>query len=159
MARIFDVYEIFKFAIQIEKNGERFYRTYGPKIKEEKVRKLFEVLADDEVKHRAVFEKMLDSVRPYEPAETYPGEYYKYLRAYVENIVFPTRRLDLEIKKMKTVSAALDFAIRRELESILYYTEMKNFIPPDQHQTIDMIINEERSHYFRLRGQSPKDKL
>ena len=46
--------------------------------------------------------------------------------------------------------SAIDFAIRRELDSILYYHEIKEFIAKDQHESIDKIINEEREHFKML---------
>ncbi len=150
MARIFDVKEIFRFAVQIEKNGESFYRSAARKIKDKKIRDIFLGLADDEVKHREFFQGTIAGLGDYEPHETYPGEYYNYLKAYVANVVFKPAELALAVKKLKGVAEALDFAIQRELESILYYVESKNFVPPDQHQGVDRVIAEERRHYWRL---------
>ncbi len=150
MTKLFNVREIFNFAIQIENNGERFYRTYRKKIREKITQELFDNLADDEVKHRKIFEDMLVKLAIYQPPETYPDEYHAYLRAYVDNIIFTPENLDKEIGKIKEISDAVEFGIRRELESILYYTETKKFVPLDQHKILEQIIQEEHRHYLRL---------
>ena len=54
--------------------------------------------------------------------------------------------------KLKDIISALEFGIRRELDSILYYQEMKNFVPEQQHSSIDRIIEEERNHFLELSG-------
>lgn len=150
MAKIFDVREIFRFAVQIEKNGELFYRTASRKSKDKAVRDLFLRLAADEVQHRKVFEEIVAGIGDYEPHETYPKEYYNYLKAYVANTIWEPGRQALAVSRLRGVTAALDFAIQRELESILYYVESKNFVPPDQHRGVDRVIAEERNHYRRL---------
>jgi rubrerythrin len=150
MARIFDVKEILRFAVQIEKNGELFYRSAARKIKDRKIREIFLRLADDEVKHREFFGGIIAGRGDYEPHEAYPGEYHSYLKAYVANVIFKPAELALAVKRLRGVAEALDFAIQRELESILYYVESKNFVPADQHQGMNRVIAEERSHYRRL---------
>ena len=49
-----------------------------------------------------------------------------------------------------------DFAIRRELDSILYYHEIKKLVPAAQHGTIEQIIDEERKHYSILSAMKKK---
>jgi rubrerythrin len=58
--------------------------------------------------------------------------------------------MDKQLAKVKDTSAAVDFAIQRELDSILYYHEIKNLVPTTQHETIEKIIVEERKHYAAL---------
>ncbi len=48
---IFDVTEIYQFAVQIEENGEKFYRAMVEKFDDPKVKKLFGFLAVEEVRH------------------------------------------------------------------------------------------------------------
>ena len=62
--RIFEGQEIYQFAMRIEENGERFYRQAAQGVQEKDARGLFEHLADEEVKHRKIFEGMLPKQRP-----------------------------------------------------------------------------------------------
>ncbi len=146
----FKASEIFQFAIRIEENGERFYRNMAQKIENTNMEKVFTFLANEEVKHKKTFENMVSKIEKYEPSESYPGEYFAYLRAYADNIIFSQRKLEEEMSKINDVISAVDFAIQRELDSILYFLEMKNFIPESQRNLIDGIIEEERRHFVKL---------
>jgi rubrerythrin len=142
--------EIFQFAIQIEKNGEQFYRHMAQKFEEPEVKDLFSALANEEVKHKAIYEKMVSTIEEYEPFESYPEEYFNYLRAYADTHIFTPKKLDEEMARINDATSALKFAIDRELDSILYYQEVKNFVPKNERNLIDKIIEEERRHFMKL---------
>lgn len=145
----FGASEIFQFAIRIEENGEKFYRKVADLSDDTNLKNLFTFLADEEAKHKQTFGELLSKIEKYEPPEAYPDEYFAYLRAYADQIVFPSM-IDKELdKKMNSVSA-VEFGIRRELDSILYYLEVKNLVPETQRHLIDSIIDEERSHFLKL---------
>jgi rubrerythrin len=58
--------------------------------------------------------------------------------------------MDKQLAKVTNTSEALDFAIQRELDSILYYHEIKKMVPAAQHDALEKIIEEERSHFLSL---------
>lgn len=147
---LFEPSEIFQFAIRIEENGEKFYRQMVQKFEEPRVKELFALFADEEIKHKKIYEEMVSKVEKYEPFETFPGEYFAYLRAYADNIIFTQKKFDEEIANIKDINATLDYAINAELDSILYYQEIKNLVPENQRKTIDGIIEEERRHFVKL---------
>jgi rubrerythrin len=143
--------DVFEVAIQIEKHGEKFYRYAAGLTDNPKMKEVFGYAADEEAKHRKIFEKMAEKVEAdYKPPESYPGEYCNYVRAYSDNLVFPEDELNQQFKAIKAVEDALEFAIQKEIESILYYLEMKNFVPASQREEVDRIIEEERKHYLRF---------
>lgn len=155
---IFGASEVLEFAIRIEENGESLYREFSRKLKQKKIKDLFNRLADEEIKHRAIFEEMLLQIENYQPPESYPGEYFAYLRAYADDKIFTKEKKgSLMAKKITTEKEALDFAIEIELDSILYYLEAKNLVPDYQRNTIDKIVEEERSHYLKLRKAKKGD--
>lgn len=147
---VFEPSEVFQFAIRIEEGGEKFYREMAKRIENAETKSLFSALADEEVKHRKTYEGMVSKIEEYEPFESYPGEYFSYLRAYADNIIFTPKKLEEEMSKIKDAPAALKFAIDRELDSILYYQEVKNLVPQSQRGLIDKIIEEERRHFIKL---------
>lgn len=149
MAVFFDVSEVFQFAIRIEENGENFYRKIAGKSGDKEMKDIFTFLADEEVKHKKIFKDMVGKITQYEPSETYPGEYFQYLRSYADTLVFPPD-IEKELETAGGLTRILDFGIRRELDSIMYYVEIKNVVPETQHQVLDSIIKEERSHFVRL---------
>jgi rubrerythrin len=143
--------DVFEVAIQIEKNGEKFYRHAVELSDDPKTKDVFSYAAGEEAKHRKMFETLAGKVEAdYKPPESYPGEYCSYVKAYSRNHVFPEDKLEAQFEHVKTVEDAVEFAIQREIESILYYLEMKNFVPASQHKEVDRIIEEERKHYLRL---------
>jgi rubrerythrin len=91
------------------------------------------------------------------PPESYAGEYAAYLHNYVDNaIIFKKEALDRELAKVKDTDSALDFAIQREMDSILYYHEIKGIVPAHEHATVDKIIEEERRHVAMLSAMKQK---
>lgn len=147
----FEASDILEIAIRIEENGSGFYRYAVQMTKDEEIRRIFTYLADDEERHKILFKEMLSKVEKYKMPESYPGEYGAYLRDYVDsNIVFTEKATDSELPDVKDTLSAINFAIRRELDSILYYQEIKRFLPKGQHDIIYRIIDEERGHFERL---------
>lgn len=142
--------ELFQFAIRIEENGEKFYRDMARKFDQERFKEFFIVLADEESEHKKIFEEMVSKIESYDPPESYPGEYFSYLRAYADEIIFNQEKLKNEIDKISTPISAIDFAIAREWESISYYQEIKESVPKAQQNHIEKIIKEERKHFIKL---------
>jgi rubrerythrin len=147
---LFNASEIFQFAIKIEENGEQFYKAMKSKFEDKEVKDLFSYLAKEEVKHKEIFQAMLSKIESYEPPESYPGEYFNYLRAYADNLIFNLSKLKEEISKINDIFSALDSAIGKELDTILYYHEMMNSVPKEQKEQIGKILDEERRHVVRL---------
>jgi rubrerythrin len=71
-------------------------------------------------------------------------------RSVDNNLIFTKEIMDKQLAKIKNTKSALDFAIQRELDSILYYHEIKKLVPAAQHDTIEKIIEEERKHFLSL---------
>ncbi|HEX7320039.1 MAG TPA: ferritin family protein [bacterium] len=147
---VFDAREILLFAIRIEENGEAFYRNMSAKLPEPRIQDLFRHLAGQELVHRDIYRSMLSKLQAYTPPETYTDEYGAYLRAYVDNKIFNAGRLDEYAAAITTAKAAIDFAIDRELESILYYQEILMVVPEEQKNEINKIIGEEKNHFMKL---------
>lgn len=148
--------DIFEFAIKLERNGEYFYRKVAEKFEDMDVKKFLEELADEEVGHRKIFEKMEAKLGKIDLPESYPGEFYNYMESYMKNIVFPVESIDDEIEKIANLEEALDYAIRREMDSILYYKEIKELVPDSEKSFVDGVINEERCHFIRLSEKKRK---
>jgi rubrerythrin len=151
------IHDVVNFAIRIEENGERFYREAAEIITNQPVKELFQRLAQEEIGHKKTFEKMLSGLGDYRPPETYEGEYLAYLKDFIDGkAVFKEHPRIGGLAKASSTVGALDFAIQRELDSMLYYQEIKRFVDTRQSNTIDLIIDEERKHFAilsKLRGE------
>ena len=148
---VFTASDIVEVAIRIEENGVNFYKFAEQIAKQEEAKKLFAGLAQAEVAHKKTFEKLFASMEKSNPPESYEGEFGAYLRSYVDNnLIFTKEIMDQQLAKVTDTVSALDFAIQRELDSILYYHEIKKLVPTAQHDAIDQIIAEERRHFSNL---------
>jgi rubrerythrin len=149
--KLFESNEIYMFAMRIEENGEKFYRHAAKMAKEKQPRTLFTFLADEEVKHKKTFENMLAKMERRDVEESYPGEYLAYLQDYLDNkIVFSKSAKEAEYPEVKDTLSAIDFAIQREINAVLYYHEVKRFVAVSQQEDIEKIIEEERRHFSQL---------
>jgi rubrerythrin len=144
-------HDIVNFAIRIEENGERFYREAAEIIADQPVKELFERLAEEERVHKRTFERLLSSLGDYRPPETYEGEYLAYLKDFIDGkAVFTDDLKSLQLAKASSIAGALDFAIQREMDSILYYQEIRMYVGARHTEAIDLIIDEERLHFALL---------
>jgi rubrerythrin len=146
----FDIREIFDVAIKLEESGERFYRHLAHITQDKKAQNTFTYLADEEVKHKKLFEEMRAKFPRREAQETHAGEYIGYLHDYVNRLIFTPKKLEDEWVKRKDTVAAIEFGVRRELDSILYYQEIKAYVTEHQRRLVDNIIGEERKHFLTL---------
>ena len=143
--------DVLNFAVRIEEDGEAFYRKAAVEAKEGAIKKLFVRLADEEVKHKKVFHDMLSKIDEYRPTESYGGEYMAYLRDYLDGkIVFTKEAEKNRLSVGNDALSAIDFAIQRELDSVLYYQELRQFIMERQRGIVDDVIAEERKHFALL---------
>ncbi|HOX16601.1 MAG TPA: hypothetical protein PLP18_10790 [Smithellaceae bacterium] len=96
-------------------------------------------------------EKIFAGIEKSIPEETYVGEYAQYLRNYIDNnIVFTQQAINDDLAAVKDACSAIDFAARRELDSISYYENIKRLVPKTQHEAIDCLIDTEMDHFVRL---------
>lgn len=147
---IFNAKEIFEFAIKIEENGEKFYKKMADKFDDEEVKKLFINLASAELEHKKIFQNMTSVLGDFKPPEEYKEDFYSYMDAYTSNLIFSFDDFEKEISKIEDLESAFSYAIDIEMNSILYYQEIKNLVTQDQHGIIDKITDEERKHFVTL---------
>lgn len=149
--KVFNAHDVLQFAIRIEENGEAFYRETASIMADSEVKALFARLADEEVNHRKTFESMLAQLADYRPTESYDGEYLSYLKSYIDGrAIFKDHPKIPEMAKVRDRETALDFAVQREADSILYYEEVKKIAGEKYTSVIDRIIDEERKHFVTL---------
>jgi rubrerythrin len=151
MGNIFAGSEIVELGIEIEKNGRDFYNSCLASSTNEKLRKLFKYLAQEEEKHVEVFKKILASVSSHEPAESYLGEYLAYMKALASEQVFTQKDRGKEIAaKVKSDEEALNLAIGFEKDSIIFYEGMMRSVPAEDQKLVGQLIAQEQGHLRQL---------
>ena len=151
-----DAGDVLKFAIRIEEDGELFYNRAAFLVDDKVVSDLFNDLAAEEIRHKIIFENLLSGVRRIDPPESYPGEYAAYLHEYIDGKVIFSKEKKAEAFEINSIASALDFAIQREADSIMYYQELKGYVSQKDQPPIDKVIAEERTHFARLSEMKKK---
>jgi len=148
---IFKASEVLKIAVQIEKNGMAFYTEVKNKSKCFPVQELFDFLAKEEVRHEHTFRSLLEKTGDYEPVESYPGEYERYLEAIAgENVFTQSDAMKQIARKAVSDKEAIDLAIGFEKDSIIFFSELRKFVPADDQGIVEKIIGEEKGHLTKL---------
>jgi rubrerythrin len=144
--------QLLRCAIRIEENGEEFYREWAGKTKDEEQKKLFNFFADEERKHKKTFEEMLKEIGDFQPESHLVANeaYNNYLKTFVEEMLFNEKFHQKEMKLVIDVISALEYAMKLELDSILFYTDVKAYLPKSQLAVVEKIIEEERKHFSDL---------
>jgi rubrerythrin len=72
--------------------------------------------------------------------------------------VFTKKEKDQAMSDNLDTLSAIRFAMGREVDSILYYHEAKQFIDKKHYADIDKVIDEERKHFMKLAEMEKKYK-
>ncbi|MBF0280167.1 MAG: ferritin family protein [SAR324 cluster bacterium] len=152
MANIFyNADEIFEMAIEIEKNGEKFYAQAAELVEDLRVKKVLQRLRAMEAEHQGVFrtiylemKQQLDDPFVFDPE----GQQALYLKAMADSHIF---RADQEISEIlgqkSSTEEILDLAIRFEKDSIALFLSMQEIVPDELGKDrISKLIQEEQTH-------------
>jgi rubrerythrin len=144
--------DIVDLAMQVEKNGEAFYRAVAKETKSAETRELFEDLAAQEVKHYATFARLSQTVRetPLMTDEEWDS-YLKYLNATVQSSFFegPDKAL-AAARKVKGEKEAVRMAMSFEKETLLFFYDLRDAIKGTERSFVEKIVAEEKAHIQRL---------
>ncbi len=150
MNEAFNPCEILKITIDIEENGRKVYESFEGRAKDPKVREIWAYLKDQELKHKKVFQDMLDKKNNCEVEEFVPGEYGRYLQAIASECVFTPKIIEETIEKgFSSDTEAIDFGIQMEKDSILAYSAFREILA-GQEAALDEVIAQERKHLIKF---------
>ena len=150
MAELLTPRLILEMAVNIEKNGEAFYRNLANWADDPNVREIFSKLAAAEKKHQTDFSQLLSFATDDNIAETYPGEVADYIRALSREHVFVGDKTKFDHMKKASDDEAIRFAIGFEKDSILLYNELKSYVPKEHEGAVKELIKQEKSHVMLL---------
>ncbi|MDD5127391.1 MAG: ferritin family protein [Dehalococcoidales bacterium] len=143
--------ELINIAINIEKSGMAFYDTMSRSTENATARAAFKELTQMERNHIKIFQDIALPSENGKGAGTAGDEYEGYLQALVNSAVFTDELTTSELAtRVSGDIEALELGIEAEKDSILFYYEMRDIVPPRTRDTIDRIIKEEKSHLRQL---------
>ncbi len=133
--------QVFDFVMQMEKDGEAYYRDLAEKVRNEGVAKILLMMADDEVKHYKIFEAMKSGSPSMEGTTVLSG---------AKNI-FQKMKEQKEFDFDGTERDALSKARDVELYSEEFYQKKANEVESEEHKKLfRQIADEEKRHAHLL---------
>ncbi|MGI6655613.1 MAG: ferritin-like domain-containing protein [Desulfobulbus sp.] len=152
MAGIFKATDILLAAQEIETRGEIFYQRLADTVSSKEVKETFIFLGNEERKHREIFRALYERLGQVElPAWAEEDEYAAYLKYLIDShTLFRLGDVDSLRQYMGTREEALQTAIGFEKDTILFFSEMREFVPEGERKHVQDCIEEERSHLRML---------
>ncbi len=134
--------DIFDFAMQMEKDGEAYYRQLAKQTSNKGLKKILNMLADDEVEHYYIIEKI--KTGKHFPAQTI-------ILADAKNVFVQmaesAEQLDIDTTQNELYSKAREI----EKRSMDFYQEKANQMEEEYQREIFMALaEEEKKHFFLL---------
>jgi erythrin-vacuolar iron transport family protein len=146
MGKEYKVQEALKLAIQAEKDSMDFYRRAGSVTKNERAKKVFDLLANEEIGHLKSF------------YDHYTGSEFGDLKAFMEtppNKQNPTiQALEKAIDADTHEKQALEIALKEEKSCIEHYTVLaKDIIDPLVRAIFERVVKETENHYALIEDE------
>ncbi|MEE8185582.1 MAG: ferritin family protein [Thermodesulfobacteriota bacterium] len=146
--------EVIEIAIRVEENGLEYYTKAANNSRSEKLGELFLFLAEEEKKHKKIFEefgRQLQDEKLPGVFDPYLNEESRYLMALANSRVFtdPNEGSRLANNVHKDVEI-LKTAIDLEKDSILFYYELQRAIRDQDKPVLGSLIDEEKNHLKKL---------
>lgn len=146
--------DVFTMAVRIEENGEAFYSGAAAREKNEKIKRLFESLAQMEAGHVAAFRKLRSELPGSFPADAVwdpEGLAESYLQATADTHIFTREAAEARLQGINTPVDALNMALQFEKDSVAFFVGMKEILPDVYGRTeIDTLIRAEMEHIRML---------
>ncbi|HEY6872998.1 MAG TPA: ferritin family protein [Geobacteraceae bacterium] len=146
MGKEYSIQEALKLAIQAEKDSMDFYRRAGAVTKNERAKKVFDLLANEEVGHLKSF------------FDHYKGAEFGDLKAFMEsppnkkNATFQAleKAIDEETHEQK----ALEIALKEEKATIDQYTLLaRDIVDPLVRGVFEKVVRETENHYALIEDE------
>src|SRR6056297_2772360 len=114
--------KIIEFAVNIEQEGNHYYKKISSKMKDNKLKDVFDDLAKQEKIHEKIYRNLLNNKSLNINPDFYPEEYYF---DYASKVIFDKDKLENEFNMIETPVDAFDFGIRRELDTIYIIRKLR----------------------------------
>jgi rubrerythrin len=147
---MFTAIEVFDLAIQVEENGERFYRYAQGRVKQDALKNVLGWLADQELQHMSAFTEIKERIGDKEdPALSISSLSSQILRDAMGRHAFSLD--ELRIDSIQDEAEILEAAVQLEDDAILFFEFISAFISdPGALYTLEQIKAEELKHKLLL---------
>lgn len=150
MANIFTAAEIIDMGIDKEKKRRDFYGYVADGFKDKDMKDLFTQLRDWEDTHIKKFAEIRDSTQTYEVSESYEGEFGKYIKFIVDDVLYQQVSKEWFAENVKEPITAIKYGIGFEKDAILFFNELMTYMMPPHKEKIGQLVEEEKKHLIYL---------
>jgi len=151
-------HNILNIALTNETLGAKFYATIAANTEDEGARNIFNKLAEEEKKHRHLFQELIEKYKDKADNNPLPSNKSAYFKFLAENNIFATiieafKKHDRDFSDIAPKDA-LSVGIQAEKDSILLYQELfANTTDEALREAISNLLEEEKMHLLELRQQ------
>lgn len=153
----FSGFEVIRAAMEVEKNGHRFYSSMVEKAYTELAREMFSLLAQDEVIHLQTLEKLAPK---YQDGVFWDNEeeFLPYLQRFNDKSIFPTaEQVETALSSEQGDIKALDLAIAAEEKFAEYFDKAASHArTEDGKKAFAWLAGEEGRHAQLLKERKTK---
>ena len=147
---MFSASEIFDLAVQIEENGEHFYRKALARLPDQSLREMLLWIANEEAAHRDCF-LVMKQLAPGNSSDQWAEQVSgAMLKSSLQDHLFSLDEVDLET--IPDLHALLETALVLEQDSVMFYEIIASFVTePGTVNQLKAIIAEEEKHIAALK--------
>lgn len=144
----FDGAQILSTFLKMEEEVSKFYSQLAENAGDEKSRKLFERLAEEEDKHHKMYSKLLEK-HSKDMVRKFSEEEIEYTNALIDENIKEKQEFNASMK----LKDALDIAEQMEKDGILFVYQMKSLYPDIAQKEMETILREEKRHLQIVRDR------
>jgi len=153
---MFSLAEVYDLGIQIEKNGEKFYRDAMKQTWSTPIADLLKMLAEEEVKHVDFFVKRIDALKQKRENPFLDEMGTSMLKDILGNQTFSLK--DTDVSKIRSADELVSLAIEFEKDTILFYEVVGSFMTDEEaRRELKEIIEEEKRHVRLFESYGDKE--
>ncbi|MCU0848797.1 MAG: ferritin family protein [Spirochaetes bacterium] len=144
--------DIINIAIGLEESGVNFYEKCSKLFKDPGKADVFRFMVREERDHSKTFGALKSKLKSFDPHLSL--KYREFIAKMGAERVFPEKEdVVKELSKIVTVVDAVDYAIKKEQETIIFYNEMKELYDNDAPEldVLNHVIREEEKHIEDLK--------
>ena len=150
MTILFSVRDIAEAAVEKEKRRRAFFAKVSELSTDQKMKDLFQLLAEEEDKHVAAFTQLRDSLPREARAEEYDEEMDAYMDSVIDDRLYSKVDSSEFVEKAISSKTVFQLANGFEKDAILYFREFLPFLTDADRKIVTGLIEEEKGHIRKL---------
>ncbi|MDD3296944.1 MAG: ferritin family protein [Candidatus Omnitrophica bacterium] len=151
MPENFNPRQMLQAAFETEEAACRLFSSFIESSPDEALKKIWQQLDEQSSVHSKVFKQMYEDGDSYLVYEIVSGEYDPYLRSIVPEYISVCKNIEDKIKKpFSTELVAVELAVYFEIEAIITYSALKEYIVPDKLDMLNKIIGDKKKILAKL---------